>query len=65
MAEREVEVTISSDGSVIKTDAIGFEGHQCIDKIGPILESLGSIENQEEKPELHNKAGTGIRAGNG
>jgi len=63
MSERELVITISPDGSRITTDASGFEGQQCIEKVKPMLEALGSIEHQEEKPEIHNKAGTSIRAG--
>jgi len=48
----EYTITISPDGSTVKTDAQGFTDNKCLDGMDEVLKKLGDAE-VEKKPEAH------------
>lgn len=48
----EYTITISPDGSEIKTDAQGFSDSKCMDGMDEVFKKLGSVD-VEKKPEAH------------
>lgn len=49
----EYTVTISPDGSEIKTEATGFSNSQCLDGMEDVFKKLGESPEVNKKPEAH------------
>lgn len=45
-------ITISPDGSEIKTEANGFSDSKCLEGMDKVFEKLGDVE-VDKKPEAH------------
>lgn len=51
----EYTITISPDGSTIKTDAQGFTDDKCLEGMDDVFKKLGGSPDVERKPEAHVK----------
>ena len=62
MAQGEIEIRISPDGSEVEAEGKNFKGPACLDFMGDVLKSLGEPEIKK-KPEYHLKGGSGVKVG--
>ena len=57
---RKLEIVIRPDGTV-EIDAVGFKGNACEAATKPLREALGGVENENRKPEWHEKVNPDVR----
>lgn len=50
---KEVKITISPDGSNVEVDAEGFVGGGCKDFMKRTLDALGTVQDEQKKPEFY------------
>lgn len=53
---KKITITISKDGSEIKSDATGFKGGECLQKAEALLRGLGQETESIKKPEFFEEA---------
>jgi len=59
-----VKFTIGKDGQ-IKTEGLGFEGKNCLEKTKAYIEALGMQQKQELKAEFYMGEDAGVSVFNG
>ena len=50
---KKITITISKDGSEIKSDATGFQGGECLQKAEALLRGLGQETESIKKSEFY------------
>ena len=56
-----IEVTISKDGSEIKTNVSGFKGKNCITATEHLLKHIGQTTSMKKKPEYYQNSNDRIK----
>ena len=56
---REIVFKIRNDGTVV-VDAIGFTGEACVEATRKVIEALGLLEEEHNKPERFEYVAEGI-----
>jgi hypothetical protein len=51
--DKKLIVTISPDGTSVKVEAEGYVGESCKDATQLLIEALGTMTDDQDKPELY------------
>lgn len=55
-----INISVDLDGN-IKTDLDGFKGKECIEKMKPFEEGLGTVKKRQNKAEIHQTNNTAVK----